>query len=108
MKLKGIIYFFALLFSFATHAAETWSSLTEITKLYPTQGGLMFNTVYKNTELSSCEGGSRFVLDINAADYNTQVSVLIAAFMAGKQVTLVIENRPVTCSALVNRFQVAR
>ncbi|WP_148275660.1 hypothetical protein [Rheinheimera nanhaiensis] len=106
--MKGIICFFTLLFGLPVQAAETLSGLTEITKLYPTQGGLIFNTVYKNTELSSCEGGSRFVLDINAADYNTQVSVLIAAFMAGKRVELIIENRPVTCSAVVNRFRVAR
>lgn len=105
--MKRILFVVVLLFCFEL-PAKTWSGNTEITQLYPTKEGLIFNTVYKNTELSSCDGGSRFVLDIAATDYSTQASVLIAAFMAGKRVNLYIEDLPAKCSAVVNRFRVLR
>uniref|UniRef100_UPI00404745A6 hypothetical protein n=1 Tax=Rheinheimera sp. TaxID=1869214 RepID=UPI00404745A6 len=105
--MKRILFVVVLLFCFELQA-KTWSGYTEITRLYPTKEGLVFNTAYKNTGLSSCDGGSRFVLDISATDYSTQASVLLAAFMAGKRVDLYIEDLPVRCDAVVNRFRVAR
>lgn len=101
-------FFILVLFVAMSTQAGTWSGYTEITRLYPTKEGLVFNTAYKNTGLSSCDGGSRFVLDIAATDYSTQASVLLAAFMAGKRVDLYIEDLPVRCDAVVNRFRVVR
>ncbi|MCS4306781.1 hypothetical protein M2404_001106 [Rheinheimera pacifica] len=106
MKLK--ILFFLSLFSAAVECDPIWSDYTEITNLYPTDYGLAFNTLYKNLELSSCDGGTRFILNKDSAEYNTQVSVLIAAFMAQKRVNLYIEDLPAKCFATVIRFRVAR
>ncbi|MGP9802139.1 hypothetical protein [Rheinheimera sp. NSM] len=106
MKIK--VFVLLLLFCASANAAPVWSGYTEVTNLYPTVEGLMFNTLYKNPQLSSCDDGGRFVLNMAVPDYNTQVSVLIAAFMAGKRVNLYIEDQPARCAAVIIRFKVAR
>ena len=92
-------------FSFMAEATIT-SEWTKITQLYPTASGLMFNTVYKNTDVSKCEGGTRFLLNPANADYQLQASVLIAAFMSNKEVMLYIAEAPAACTGLVDRFRV--
>jgi len=91
--------------SFMAEATIT-STWTKVTQLYPTSGGLLFNTAYKNTEVSSCEGGSRFFLNPANADYQVQASALIAAFMSNKEVLLYISELPVACHGTVDRFMV--
>lgn len=103
--MKGIIGISLFVFSFIAEATIT-STWTKVTQLYPTSAGLMFNTEYKNTEVSSCEGGSRFLLNPKNVDYQVQASVLVAAFMGNKEVLLYISDAPVACNGVVDRFRV--
>lgn len=103
--MKSSIFTCLLMFSFMAEATIT-STWTKVTRLYPTSTGLMFNTEYKNTEVSGCEGGSRFSLNSANADYQVQASALIAAFMSNKEVLLYISELPVACHGTVDRFMV--
>ncbi|MCS4306759.1 hypothetical protein M2404_001084 [Rheinheimera pacifica] len=104
--------FFAFVLSTAFFPESVFATInsgwTKIRYIYPTGTGMLFVTEYKNTELSTCDGGSRFLLNINHPDYPTQVSALIAAFIAQKDVNLFIVEQPPACHALVDRFMVGR
>jgi hypothetical protein len=109
MKKNKMIYFLtALLLVISSHAraADVWSDWTEIAFLYPTSNHLMFITVYKNTSYSTCDGGGRFALNINNADYKTQAAALISAFTAGKKIKMMLIQAPAACSATIDRFMV--
>ena len=86
------------------NASDIWSGFTKITHLYPTSGVFIFNTEYSNTTYSSCDNGKRFSINTNNVDYKVQVSVLTAAFMAGKEIHMHILDRPVACNAVIDRF----
>lgn len=87
--------------------SDPWSSWTKITRLYPYSGGLIFFTTYKNTDLSSCEGGTRFQLPKTHPNYETLASVLIAAYMSKKQIYFNIDSgQPKSCAPRINRFLV--
>lgn len=102
------IIFGWLLFLSSISYADPWSSSTKILQLYPAADGLIFITdSYSNTELSSCDGGKRFYISKNHANYQVMVSVLIAAFMADKEVSLNIDGEGLTspvCYPSINRF----
>lgn len=86
---------------------ETWvdSPYVAINKIYPTDAGLAFHPDYKDTTVSSCDSGSRFIISLTAVNYNVKASVLLAAFMAGKKVLLRYDADQVkACSAVVSRF----
>lgn len=61
------------------------SPYVEIKKLYPNNGGLTFYTEYKDESVSACDGGYRFDIPASAQNYDTKVSVIMAAFMANKK-----------------------
>jgi hypothetical protein len=87
-------------------ADEIWSGSTKITLLYPASSGMIFNTTYANTSLSSCDSGKRWVVVATNANYKAMVATLTAAFIAGKNVNLNITVNPPACEAVVNRFLV--
>jgi len=97
----------SVLFAGQACMADTlWSTKTKITNLYSTQETLIFATEYSN-ELSLCDNGRRFQLEPDADDYEVQVSVLIAAFMANKTIRMAIDDtQSADCDPKVNRFYV--
>jgi hypothetical protein len=95
-----------LLISCISNAATINSTQTSIAALYPTRDGLAFLTDSYSSTLSTCDGGKRFMLNKANLDYNAQASALIAAFMANKQVSLIIISDSTACSPLIDRFWV--
>jgi hypothetical protein len=107
MKKGGFAVLLLILSS--TCFADPWSGWTKILILYPHSSGINIITEYKNTDLSSCDGGGRFLLSNNHPNYNALASALIAAFTAEKQVHLNIDGEKLTqpvCSPTINRFMV--
>ena len=108
--MKKAIPFLLLSLACSAHGA-TWkdSPYVEITKLYPTDGGMAFYTTYSDTSVSSCDSGTRFGILSTDENYEVKVSTLLAAFMAGKKVLLRYDSsQEKQCSAIINRFMVAR
>lgn len=89
--------------SSAQDTQDVWTDWTTLKELYPSANNLNFwaNT---STEYSTCEG-NRFALIPTNPDYNVQASVLIAAFMAKKEVRMLILQTG-SCAAQVERFRV--
>lgn len=109
--MKNLLATFALLAlaCFKVHAADLWTPLTSVEVVYPTQSMVQFMVSYSNPTLSLCGDGSRFALDPNADDYSAQVAALLAAFAAGKQLKLVLDDSQApNCAPIVNRFMVYR
>ena len=94
------------LYSGGAFGEDVWSEWTTVTKLYPTKNEFMFYTEYANPGLSACSE-NRFSLVSGNTDYNIQVSVVIAAFMAGKEILLhLTPNDPISCEIPVDRFEI--
>jgi hypothetical protein len=87
-----------------THAAEQWSGDTRIEQMYPAADGMYFITLYKNTALSTCDGGGRWFIASSSPNYQVLVASLLTAFTAGKQLNLNITVNPPQCAGVVNRF----
>ena len=89
------------------YAAE-WLAWDEILLLYPHGGGV--NVIMKTAThpTSQCEGGRRFNLPANAANYEAKASSLIAAFTAGFKVQIALVDPATTCSPSIDRFMVMR
>lgn len=95
-----------LLISFNASSATIWSGNTSIIYVYPTETGFAFVVDYSNP-ISTCDNGRRFQFKADAPKHDVMVSTFLAAFMAGKQVNLAIDDTQVpTCSPKVNRFRV--
>ncbi|WP_225311859.1 hypothetical protein [Vibrio diabolicus] len=83
------------------------SPYVEIKKLYPNNGGLNFYTEYKDESVSACDGGYRFDIPASAQNYDTKVSVIMAAFMAKKKILIRYDaEQTKKCAAVVDRFLV--
>ncbi|MDG3411782.1 hypothetical protein P5E37_12845 [Vibrio parahaemolyticus] len=79
----------------------------EVKKLYPNNGGLTFYTEYNDESVSICDGGYRFDIPASAPNYNTKVSVIMAAFMAKKKILIRYDaEQTKKCAAVVDRFLV--
>lgn len=94
---------------FSMHATgATWKdtgSYLEISKIYPFDYGLIFYTSYKDTTVSSCDSGSRFMIHKNDENYNLKTSALMAAFMAKKKILFRYDaDQTRACEARINRF----
>ena len=100
----------AVLFGFPTLArAEQWTGYTKITRLYPvSENEFLFNTEYANSNLSTCEGGTRFRVGGDHPNYETMVRSLQATFLTGKSVTLHVKYDIGSCAATIDRFTVKR
>jgi hypothetical protein len=91
-------------------AAEVWSTPTQITRLYPSATvGLMFNVEWSHP-LSSCDTGTRWMLDANDPNFKVMSGALMLAFAQGYPVRLHLVNDQATpeCSPRVDRFFVDR
>lgn len=86
------------------HAAEVWSGDTRIEQMYPAADGMYFITTYKNTSLSTCDGGGRWYIAASSANYQVMVASLLTAFASGKQLNLNITVNTPQCAGVVNRF----
>lgn len=103
--MKKVVVSLLAIVSFHSHANLTWTGHVEIVQLYPNPNGLQF-FISKPTGFSTCEA-NRLRLDRSHDEYNTYVSVLIAAYMAGRKIDVAIEsNVTPTCSAPVYKFKV--
>lgn len=103
IKLRLVVAF--MLF-FVTHAAqaEFWSGQTKVTKVYPYNDGLIFFTQYANTEVSTCDRGTRFSISKSHPNYEVMVSTLLAAFMSDKSLTMNVASTAPSCMPTINRF----
>ena len=98
---------FASLSSPAFAARWKDSPYVEITKLYPHNSGFAFYTKYKDGTVSACDGGFRFEIPASAQNYDTKVSVIMAAFIAKKKILLRYDaEQTKVCAAVVDRFLV--
>lgn len=97
------------LFAFTTFVnAGSWSSTVNVTKLYPYNGGLIFNTDYVNTNISTCDNGTRYSISIDHPNYQVLASAMMAAFMAGNKVVFNINDQNPSCMPTINRFMVVK
>ncbi len=104
-KMISIILCLLPAFSFA--GTEKSSPYVVIDRLYPFGGGLIFYTSYADTEVSSCDGGKRFVVLSTHENYQVKASMLMAAFMAGKKISFRYDaNHKRSCEAPASRFLV--
>jgi len=87
--------------------ADTWSGFTTITSVYPyADKNVRFITEYSHPT-STCDGGKRFRLDSSLSGSDIQFSILLAAFMAGKQISFLFdETQTPNCAPRINRFRV--
>jgi len=101
-------YFILLLYivaSVAQSAAWKDSPYIEIKRLYPHSDGLSFYPDYSDSNVSSCDGGTRFELVATDKNYNVKASALMAAYASGKKVLLRYDSsQPKRCAAIVDRF----
>jgi hypothetical protein len=72
--------------------------------MYPAADGLYFISIYKNTSLSTCDGGGRWFIASSSPNYQVMVATLLTAFASGKQVNLNITVNNPQCAGVVNRF----
>lgn len=90
-------------------AADFWTGTTTITRIYPqATGGTAFLTAYSNSSVSTCDGGSRWLLPMAAPNYKAQVASLLLAFSQGLQVNLRVLDQAPSCMPEVDRFTVDR
>lgn len=98
---------FAILSSPAFAVRWKDSPYVEIKKLYPHNSGFAFYTEHKDETVSACDGGFRFEIPASAQNYDTKVSVIMAAFMAKKRILLRYDaEQTKVCAAVVDRFLV--
>lgn len=110
--MKNTLLFIAasMVFPMLAHGA-TWkeSGYVEITKLYAYDLGIIFYTNYSDTAVSSCDNGSRFSIRETSENYPVKASMLMAAFMANKEILFRYDaDQPRACEAIVGRFIVKR
>ncbi|CAH1540238.1 MULTISPECIES: hypothetical protein [Vibrio] len=91
--------------------ASGWknSSDLNIKGLYPADEGLYFYVTNESesSSTSTCDGDRRFLIPTSSQNYETKVSVMIAAFMASKSIRLRYEEEQSTdCSITVASFKV--
>ncbi|WP_394203730.1 hypothetical protein [Marinagarivorans algicola] len=86
--------------------ADPWTGKTKIKWLYPAASGFHFGTQeYANSDLSSCDHGTRFHIPLDHPNYNALVSSMLAAFAADKQINININGEEgKSCSPSINRF----
>ncbi|WP_341660213.1 hypothetical protein [Vibrio sp.] len=97
---------FLLTFSCAVNAGP-WSGEAKIRSLYPATGGLIFFTDYKDESISSCDGGTRFVISKDHPNYQVMVSSMMAAFVADLKIKFFIEpGQTRKCEPIVTLLQV--
>ncbi len=103
--MKKILALIGVIIAFPA-SADPWSGKTKIRWLYPSTGGYAFSTQdYQNTELSSCDSGTRFLISIDHPNYNAMVSSLIMAFASDKEVNINIDGeKGKSCSPTINRM----
>lgn len=90
------------------YAGEIVSSYTTVTQLYPMSDGYLFDTEYSNV-LSTCEGGKRWSISTTIEDkyFQAQLSSLLAAFMANKEIRIIVnDDQGPSCYPVIDRFQV--
>lgn len=105
MKMKKYITLVFLLASAAEGATWKDSPYVTIERLYPHSEGMAFYPDYSDKNVSSCDNGTRFNLVASDENYEVKVSVLMAAYMAGKKVLLRYDSsQPKQCAAVVDRF----
>lgn len=76
--------------------AEEYRPFSSIQQLLAYKDGLVFLTNdYADKSISLCDNGSRWELSKAHPNYDAMASALIATFMAGKQVSLMLEPSPV-------------
>lgn len=88
-------------------AITQWTGNTHITELYPTKTHFVFMTEYKNTALSTCNGGSRFQVANTHPQYEAITNALTAAFLAGKTVNIYVDG-PQSCAMTIDRVRIKR
>jgi non-ribosomal peptide synthetase component E (peptide arylation enzyme) len=104
MKPARILLIYALVLPPSVCQAEQfWSEKTKITYLYPTSENYVFNVSYSNP-LSTCDNGTRYSIALTNPNYNSLVSTLISAFMAGKEILINIDSQAANCQPTINRF----
>ncbi|MBW8184269.1 hypothetical protein [Shewanella nanhaiensis] len=110
MKVITIKFFAAITLCFVSNFAQAqfWSSNTKITKVYPYTDGLIFFTEYRNSDVSTCDGGTRFSIDKSHPNYEVMVSTLLAAFMSDKTMTMNVSSTTRACAPHINRFLVTK
>ena len=101
-RATAVMVLFALTIA---HAGERWSSTTAISWLYPRTDGLALKTKdHKDLSSSTCDGGRRFMVDIDHENYEVMSSALMTAFAAGKKIKFYYTEGLRQCTVPIIRF----
>lgn len=89
---------------------ETWhnSHYDTIQIAYPMEGGfgiVLSQNTYQGSTPSSCNAGRQFIVRTSHANYDTIARALMAAFLAGREVSIYWDSFD-ACRAHINRIQI--
>lgn len=81
-----------------------WSGVTTITSLLPQTAQLAILVEF-SSPYSTCNGGTRFMLDTTKPDYKTQAAALTAAFIANRKIAFMFIDET-ACAPRIGNIQI--
>ncbi|KPZ73119.1 hypothetical protein J8L86_12535 [Shewanella sp. MMG014] len=105
IKVVMKISFVLIILGFSLSAkASFWSENTKILHLYPSASGMVFMTDYRNSDVSTCDNGGRYLIPLSHVNYDVLVSTLLASYFSGIKIRMNVDSVTPACSPTINRF----